>query len=70
MATGPLSVASLGRVPTPLDDFEAFAGEIAAMASRGPDAGSIALSITGVIDPATGLIKAANIPCIDGRPLA
>jgi N-acetylglucosamine kinase len=70
MATDPLSVALLGRVPTPLDDFEAFAGEIAAMASRGPDAGSIALSITGVIDPATGLIKAANIPCIDGRPLA
>lgn len=69
-ATDPLSVAPLGRVPTPLDDFEAFAAALAEMTSRVPDAGSIALSITGVVDPGSGLIKAANIPCIDGRPLA
>jgi len=69
-ANDPLSLLSLGRIPTPLDDFEAFAAALAGMASQAPVAGSIALSITGVVDPATGLIKAANIPCIDGRPLA
>lgn len=66
----PLCMASLGRVPTPLDDFEAFVAAIAEMASHAPPGSPIAISITGVIDPATGLIKAANIPCIDGRPLA
>ncbi len=65
----PLSMASLGRVPTPLDNFEAFVAAIAEMASHAPPGSPIAIAITGVIDPATGLIKAANVPCIDGRPL-
>lgn len=69
-ATDPLGIVPLGRVPTPLHDFGAFAAALADMAARVPDAGPVALSITGVVDPATGLIKAANIPCIDGRPLA
>lgn len=69
VGSDPLSIAPLGRVPTPLDDFDAFVAAITDMAYRAPVLGPIAISITGVIDPATGLIKAANIPCIDGRPL-
>ena len=62
----------LGRLRTPLDDFEAFAGAISEILALSPaPAGSaVAIAITGVIDPATGVIKCANIPCIDGRTLA
>lgn len=58
----------LGRRPTPLDDFTAFANAIAAFLDDAP--GPVAISITGVVDPANGRIKCANIPCIDGLALA
>lgn len=62
----------LGRLATPLDDFDAFVAAIREVLALSPaPAGSVvAIAITGVIDPATGVIKCANIPCIDGRPLA
>lgn len=60
----------LGRVATPLDDFDAFVAALAGMAARAPFGSPVAISTTGVIDPATGIITAANIPCIHGRPLA
>jgi N-acetylglucosamine kinase len=62
----------LMRSPTPLDDFEAFVAVLTAHRAAAPEAarGAVALSITGVIDPASGVITCANIPCIDGRPLA
>lgn len=66
------AIVTLGRVPTPLTDFDAFAQTIGDMASRAP-AGrntAIAIAITGVVDPGTGIIKCANIPCVDGRRLA
>ncbi len=59
-------------MPTPLHDFGAFAAAIRGVAD-GAGAGAdapIAISITGVVDPATGTITCANIPCIDGRTLA
>ena len=62
----------LGRLRTPLDDFDAFVrtiGEILAL-SPAPAGSTVAIAITGVIDPASGVIKCANIPCIDGRTLA
>lgn len=65
-------LAPLGRVPTPLDDFEAFVAAIAGLVKLS-DAlveAPVAIAITGVIDPLNGIIKCANIPCIDGRPLA
>lgn len=58
--------APFGDWPTP-KTFGEFAGIIALAAG---DAPSVALSIAGVVDPDTGLSRAANIPAIDGRPLA
>ena len=58
------------RVPTPANDFPAFVAAMKGLiAATGPSRG-VAISIAGVIDPADGRIKCANIPCIDGRTLA
>lgn len=40
------------------------------MAGAPAPSAPIAISITGVVDPATGIITCANIPCIDGLTLA
>jgi len=72
VAVSPTDIRPLPKVATPLDDFTAFAEAIAgviATQSLPADAG-VAISITGVVDPDTALIKCANIPCIDGRNLA
>lgn len=58
-----------GQMPTPLDDFDAFAAAL----RTGLDATNAriaALSIAGVIDPQTGRADIANIPCLNGRRLA
>lgn len=70
LAKSPSALCSLGRQPTPPDDFDAFVAVIAAMGGEAPADTPIAIAITGVIDPATGIIKCANIPCVDGKPLA
>lgn len=60
-----------GTLPTPVDDFDAFAAAIATLiGSSAAPIGGVAISTTGVIDPATGTMTCANIPCIHGRPLA
>lgn len=71
-ATGPDALVALGRVPTPRDDFDAFAAAIAGLFEQGgaPTGSPISISVTGVVDPETGLTTVANIPCIDGRNLA
>ncbi len=61
----------LDRVATPLDDFDAFAAIIAERVTwGGRTARGVSISITGVVDPASGSLKCANIPCIDGRNVA
>lgn len=60
-------VHPLGEAATPGRDYEAFLGAIAALAG---EATGLAISIAGVVDPATGGLKVANIPGADGRPLA
>jgi len=69
-AETPGALAETGRVATPLDDFDAFAEAIAGLVGDAAPEAAVAISITGVIDPKTGRIKCANIPCIDGRTLA
>lgn len=72
VARSPSQIDVLGRLRTPLDDFEAFVrtiGEILAL-SPAPAGSTVSIAITGVIDPSTGVIKCATIPCIDGRTLA
>jgi len=64
-------IEPLGRRPTPLDDFNAFAETLRLVideAGGKPD--RIAISVTGVVDPETKAIRCANIPCIDGRKLS
>ena len=72
VARSPNQIDVLGRLRTPLDDFEAFVRTISEVLALSPaPAGSVvSIAITGVIDPSTGVIKCANIPCIDGRALA
>ncbi len=71
-ATTPHDIVAMGRVPTPLSDFDAFVAAIAAFVEEGgaPPAAPIAISVTGVVDPQSGIVTCANIPCIDGRNLA
>jgi N-acetylglucosamine kinase len=71
-ALTPDRLTPLGRVPTPRDDFPAFVAAIAGLISTGgaPEGTPVAISVTGVVDPANGHVTCANIPCIDGRNLA
>jgi len=72
LASSPSALTPLGRVPTPLDAFGAFVAAIRDIAGTAdaPADTPIAISITGVVDPADGSITCANIPCIDGRRLS
>ena len=64
------NIEILARHPTPLDDFSAFAEVLRSeLAARTEKPVRIAISMTGVVDPDTGIITCANIPCIDQRPL-
>lgn len=56
------------RVATPLHDFEAFAAAVETLIEGGST--PVALAVPGPVDPDTGRIRCANVPCIDGRPLA
>jgi len=71
-ATAPRQLTPLGRVSTPLHDFDAFAASIAAFLGQGgaPTQAPLAISVTGVVDPVSGQVTCANIPCIDGLDLA
>lgn len=71
-ATRPEALTMLGRVPTPHHDFEAFAAAIAEWIRIGgaPEGSPVAISVTGVVDPASGVVTCANIACIDGLELA
>ena len=58
----------LGEVPTPVSEKAAFAAAIAGFA-KGRAVTGISIAIAGVVDPATGVGKVANIPAIDGLAL-
>lgn len=58
----------LGEVATPLHNAQAFVAALHAFL-RGDEAG-VAISIAGVVDPDSGRITVANIPCMNGRALA
>lgn len=57
----------LGEVPTPAGDKARFTAAIAGFVTGGER--GIAISIAGVVDPATGAGTVANIPAIDGLRL-
>ena len=59
----------LGDCPTPVESFPAFLAALSGFAA-GHALRGVANSVAGVVAPDTGRIKAANIPCADGRILA
>ncbi|HEX9858987.1 MAG TPA: ROK family protein, partial [Paracoccaceae bacterium] len=62
-------VTVLGDASTPGADFAAFVAVLAGFV-EGRGARGVAISIAGCVDPETGLLKCANIPCVDGREIA
>ena len=71
LAQTPEAPVAIGRHDTPADDFTAFCRAVGELADAGGEAATpLSIAIAGVVDPKTGRIKVANIPCIDGRPLA
>lgn len=69
VATADGRIGDLHRVPTPTHDFAAFTRSMQALIDSGGPSRGVAISIAGVVDPADGRIKCANIPCIDGHTL-
>ena len=71
VAPRPEDPVALGKRDTPADDFAAFCRAVGELAeASGETATPLSIAIAGVVDPESGRIKVANIPCIDGRPLA
>jgi N-acetylglucosamine kinase len=64
------NIEVLDRHPTPLTDYPAFR-EVLRMtiAAQARKPSCISISMTGVVDPDTGIITCANIPCIDQKAL-
>lgn len=61
----------LARLPTPVDDWALFCTVIGdALRAMATPATALSISIAGVVSTETGKVTAANIPCINGRPLA
>ena len=58
-----------GRVPTPAHDQDAFVLALRRFADDAPGV-PLALSLAGTVDPDSGTAQCANIPCLNGRPLA
>lgn len=57
----------IARVPTPVGSFTDFVGVLETHCPSG-DA-PISLCVAGVVEPQTGIIISANIPCLSGRCL-
>lgn len=58
---------AIGEAPTPAD-VDAFLAVLRGFVRQGLR--GVAVSITGVVDPVSGRLRVANIPCLDGRVLA
>ncbi len=69
-AHAPDDIRPLSRQPTPRHDFDAFTAVLAGCLADVGRPERIVLSLAGATDPDTGRARIANIPCLDGRPLA
>jgi len=57
------------KMPTPVADWAAFVAVLADAAQATP-CETVSIATAGLVDPASGKVTSANIPCIDGRALA
>ncbi|MFT5046678.1 MAG: N-acetylglucosamine kinase, partial [Porticoccaceae bacterium] len=62
------AIDELGRVDTPVNDFDKFCQSLALLCAA--DSSPISISMAGVIHPTTAKVKSANIPCVSGRALS
>jgi N-acetylglucosamine kinase len=69
VAHAPDKIEPLEKIATPAQDEMLFQDAVGALLAQAPGAKNVAISIAGVVDPADGRIKVANIPCIDGTQL-
>ena len=72
ISQAPGQIIELGRVPTPHDDWQEMVrqlGNLIGSAGVGPDV-PLGLSVTGLVDPATGVGLSANVPAFNGMPIA
>ncbi len=61
---------AIKRTATPRDDRAAFLREMRRLAEAAPAGAPASVAICGRIEPATGALSCANVPCIDGAPIA
>ncbi|MEH3041248.1 MAG: ROK family protein [Sphingomonas paucimobilis] len=57
------------KTPTPVGDWTAFVAAFADAVQAMP-CEAVSIATAGLVDPASGKVTSANIPCIDGRALA
>ncbi|WP_288413235.1 ROK family protein [uncultured Sphingomonas sp.] len=57
------------KVATPVADWAAF-GAVFAEAVATVPCSAVSIATAGLVDPASGVVTSANVPCIDGRALA
>ena len=62
-------VEPIGAVPTPADDWDAFAGALAGLLAGQASGAPLGISVAGVPGP-EGSVLAANIPCLAGHRVA
>ena len=72
LSPAPGKISASDRVATPCQSFADFCAAISGLLRQhDPDgAGPVALSLAGLVDPATGRVTSANIPAMSGRTLA
>lgn len=61
-----------GRVETPKHDLEAFMVALQAglVVMKAPESSPVSISLCGTVDPQSGVVTVANVPAINGLPLA
>lgn len=71
-STYPGHIELLEKLPTPANNWEEFSDalETALRTHASNEAGPLALSIAGLVDPDTSTAFSANIPCITGHRLS
>ncbi|MGN5375178.1 ROK family protein [Sphingomonas hankookensis] len=57
------------KTPTPVGDWASFVAVLADAVQAVPTT-MLSIATAGLVDPVDGIVTSANIPCIDGRPLA
>ena len=70
-AKSAVDLIPIQSVATPLKDYDALLHCIAQLLiSYRDEVRGLSISITGVVDPHSGILKCANIPCADGQSFA